>query len=143
MSVRFPKTDAEIETFLAAFEAATLPKARWTHAAHLLCGAAYVHALGEVEATDRMRLCVRRYNEAVGGQNTATSGYHETVTVLWIKLLTRLRHEHPAASRPEFVALAVATYADSRTVLSTFYDFDVIASTDARQRWVPPNLGSL
>ena len=71
-----PVTELEIDVFLAAFEGCTLPKERWTHAAHLLTGACYVHALGEAGAIDRMRLCVRRYNEAVGGKNTETSGYH-------------------------------------------------------------------
>jgi hypothetical protein len=34
-----PATETEIDEFLAAFESATLPKERWTHAAHLLAGA--------------------------------------------------------------------------------------------------------
>ena len=38
-------------------------------------------------------MCVGRYNEAVGGKNTETSGYHETITVFWIK------RAGPAAAR--------------------------------------------
>jgi hypothetical protein len=76
-----PATEIEIDDFLAAFESGPLPKMRWTHAAHLLTGACYVHRLGQSSAINHMRACVRRYNEAVGGKNTATSGYHETITV--------------------------------------------------------------
>ena len=36
-----PATEIEIDEFLAAFESGTLPKKRWTHAAHLLAGACY------------------------------------------------------------------------------------------------------
>ena len=85
-----PASEIEIDEFLTAFESGTLPKERWTHAAHLLAGACYVHRLGQSSALKHMRMCVRRYNEAVGGKNTATSGYHETITVFWIKVLDGL-----------------------------------------------------
>ena len=82
-----PETEEEIDAFIAAFEGCTLPKERWTHGAHLLTGACYVHALGQAGAIEKMRECVKRYNVSVGGKNTETSGYHETITVAWIKLL--------------------------------------------------------
>jgi hypothetical protein len=40
-----------------------------------------------------MRERVAAYNVAVGGPNTETGGYHETVTVLWIKILSGFRGE--------------------------------------------------
>jgi hypothetical protein len=138
-----PSTEVEIDEFLAAFEAGTLPKERWTHGAHLLGGACYVHRLGQAAAIDHMRTCVRRYNEAVGGKNTATSGYHETVTVFWIKVLdTLLLHARPIA-RAEFAALAVERFTPQRDLFRRFYDFDVIASTEARAEWIPPTLGEI
>jgi hypothetical protein len=103
-----PTTEAEIDAFVTAFEAGTLPKAQWTHGAHLLTGACYVHGLGEAAATEKMRTCVRRYNEAVGGKNTETSGYHETITVLWIKLLGKLLRESQPIARADFAQLAVS-----------------------------------
>jgi len=57
-----PVTEQEIDEFLAAFEAAELPRARWTHGAHLMTGACYVHTLGEAAAIDKMRHCVVRHN---------------------------------------------------------------------------------
>ena len=138
-----PKTEAEIDDFIAAFEAGTLPKARWTHGAHLLTGACYVHRFGESAATDRMRTCVRRYNEAVGGQNTETSGYHETVTVAWIKLLAKLLRESKPIGRAEFAHLAVERFQHDRGILRRYYDFDVVNSVDARKRWIPPTLAPL
>ena len=59
-----PATESEITAFLAAFEDGSLPKQCWTHSAHLLAGAWYVHQLGEARALDHMRTCVQRYNEA-------------------------------------------------------------------------------
>ena len=138
-----PASEDEIDEFLAAFEAGTLPKARWTHAAHLMTGACYVHSLGEAEAIDKMRLCVRRYNEAVGGKNTETSGYHETITVAWIKVLARLLRESSSKERHCFAALAVATFEGERGYLQRYYDFDLVNSMEARRTWIAPTIGNL
>ena len=138
-----PVTECEIDTFIAAFEGCTLPKAEWTHGAHLLTGACYVHALGEAFAIERMRLCVRRYNESVGGKNTETSGYHETITVAWIKLLNGLLDRSKPIARAPFAALAVEHFQAQRNIFSRFYDFDLVASTEARRRWVVHNLQPL
>jgi len=135
-------TEAEIDTFLAQFEQGTLPKPMWTHAAHVLTGACYVHMLGEAAAIDKMRLCVRRYNEAVGGRNTESSGYHETITIAWIKLLAGLLRESGAMERAPFAALAVQRFGADREVLKRYYDFDVVGSVEARRTWVPPTLAS-
>ncbi len=135
-----PITESQIDTFLAAFEGGTLPKAEWTHGAHLLTGSCYVHALGEAQAIDRMRLCVRRYNESVGGKNTETSGYHETITIAWIKLLSRLLDRSRPIERAEFAALAVEHFQAQKQIFSRYYDFDLVSSTEARLRWVAPTL---
>ena len=137
-----PVTEQEIDAFIAGFEAGTLPKERWTHGAHLLTGACYVHSLGEAAAIDKMRLCVRRYNEAVGGKNTETSGYHETITIAWIKVLARLLRESACIERAPFAALAVERFAGDKGYLSRFYDFDLVNSVEARRTWVPPTLAS-
>lgn len=138
-----PVTEAEIDDFLASFEGCTLPKAEWTHAAHLLTGACYVHGMQREAALAKMRECVRRYNESVGGKNTETSGYHETVTVMWIRLLDGLRRESTPMDRARFAALAVERFASRRDIFREYYDFDLAGSTEARLRWVAPTLKSL
>jgi hypothetical protein len=138
-----PVSEVEIDAFLAAFEGCTLPKAEWTHAAHLLTGACYVHSLGREAALGKMRSCVRRYNESVGGKNTETSGYHETITVMWIRLLDHLLRESANLSRAQFAALAVQRFGSRRDIFREYYDFDLPGSTEARLRWFEPNLKSL
>jgi hypothetical protein len=140
MPYDLPTSEPEIDAFLAAFEAGTLPKERWTHAAHILTGACYVHQYGEAAAIDRMRERVSAYNIAVGGKNTPTSGYHETITVFWIKLIASTL---TATSRTEFARQSVETFAANRSIYADFYDFDVIASTEARRTWIEPTLRHL
>ena len=135
-----PTTEEEILLFLTAFEDGTLPKERWTHGAHLLAGAWYIHQLGESDALNHMRTCVQRYNVAVGGQNTSASGYHETVTVFWIKILEAFLERKQPIDPTAFATAAVNHFIPQRDIYSRFYDYDVVASTEARARWVPPNL---
>ena len=137
---QLPETEEEIDAFVAAFEDGSLPKERWTHAAHVFTGACYVHALGEGAATDRMRTCVRRYNEAVGGKNTETSGYHETVTVFWIKLLAAERARKGSMGRSEFAWHCVELLSPIRNLLGEYYSYDVVGSTEARREWRAPDV---
>ena len=136
-----PSTEAEIDVFLQAFESGSLPKERWTHAAHLLTGACYVHRLGQAAAVDQMRRCVRAYNEAVGGKNTSTSGYHETITIFWIKLLDAYLRQTQPISRADFAAKVVKQFEGRRDLLRHFYNFDVVGSCEARATWVAPTQG--
>jgi len=139
-----PVTEPETDAFLRAFESCTLPKERWTHAAHIFTGACFVHGLGEAAAIAHMRVCIRRFNESVGGKNTETSGYHETITLFWIKLLSALlRAQTNSIARATFAALAVERFATDRALLSRYYDFDVVNSVEARRAWIPPTLATL
>jgi hypothetical protein len=140
MDTALPSTEEGIDAFIAAFEAGSLPKGRWTHGAHILTGACYVHALGEAGAIARMRERVAAYNVAVGGQNTDTGGYHETVTVFWIKILSGYCGEHSELGRAEFAARAVEHFVGQRDIWRRYYDYDVVGSVEARKRWVPPTL---
>lgn len=133
-----PATEPELDEFLRGFEAGTYPKEKWTHGAHVMAGAAYLHALGEAEALITMRRNVRAYNEAVGGKNTDDSGYHETLTRFWIEALAGLRRRMPEASRLAFAEAAVERWGRSSGWFRQFYDFDVVASREARREWVAP-----
>ena len=140
MSTPLPATEEDIDIFLAAFEDGTLPKERWTHAAHLLGGACYVYQLGAEAALNHMRICVPRYNIAVGGENTFDSGYHETVTIFWIKLLAAFLAEQQPVTRAEFAARAVAHFASPWDVYGRYYSYNVIRNTEARAHWRAPDL---
>lgn len=137
-----PLTELEIDAFLSAFEAGALPKERWTHSAHLFTGACYVHMLGEEPAIQRMRVCIKHHNESVGTQNTDTGGYHETITIAWIKLLCALLRELGAMDRAAFAQLAVERFAGDREIFRRYYGFDLVKSVEARRAWIPPDLAS-
>jgi hypothetical protein len=85
---KFIASRETLEEFIAAWEAGVLPKAEWTHAAHIAVGA-YYGVRYPSTAYERTRNGILRYNEAVRTSNTETSGYHETLTHLWSLVLAK------------------------------------------------------
>jgi len=125
------------QEFVGEWEAGTLPKNRWTHAAHVAIGAYYaVRYPGE--AFERTKKGIIRFNETVGTENSDTSGYHETLTRLWANVLAKLadRFADPWKAACE----AVARFGEDRDLHHLYYSFDVVRSTAARRTWIPPDL---
>jgi hypothetical protein len=87
------------DDFLAAFEARTIPKAEWTHAAHVRMAWLFLKRLPFAAALDRIREGIRRYNAAVG-----SDGYHETIMVAFTLLIrARVTNAGIADSFPSFL----------------------------------------
>jgi hypothetical protein len=58
----------------------TLPKSRWTHAAHFAAAIWVLMCRPDLEAPIALPPAIRAYNESTGVANTDTGGYHETIT---------------------------------------------------------------
>jgi hypothetical protein len=65
--------------------ARTLPRAEWTHEAHLAACAWIVLERPEIVPERDLPGLIRRYNESVGGVNSDSEGYHETITQMYIR----------------------------------------------------------
>lgn len=74
------RDDAEIARLVRAFEALSLPRANWTHRAHLAVGVHYVRHWGLDGALQRLRERIQAYNLACGDPD----GYSETITVTYL-----------------------------------------------------------
>jgi hypothetical protein len=70
-----------------AFHDRTLPAAQWTHAEHLRIAAMHLARYSLDEAHLLMRVGIIRLNAAHGLVETATRGYHETLTRVWLRLV--------------------------------------------------------
>jgi hypothetical protein len=134
---KFIESRDMLEKFMAAWEAGALPKAEWTHGAHVAVGAYYA-VRHPSTAFERTRSGILRYNAAVGTANTDTSGYHETLTRLWSLVLAKITE---GFTDPwEAVIHAVAKFGEARDLHCAYYSFDVVRSVEARRTWVPPDL---
>lgn len=63
----------------------TLPRDDWTHEAHLAACHWIVTERPDIDPERDMRAIISGYNEAVGGANDDTQGYHETITQCFIR----------------------------------------------------------
>lgn len=68
-----------LEAFVRAWKTGTLPRARWSRAAHVAVAAYHAFHLGS-EAYPEMRSGILHFKDCCGIENTDTSGYHETLT---------------------------------------------------------------
>lgn len=128
---------ADEVAFLHAFEACTIPKDQWTHLAHVRMAWLYLNAHGIDETISRATRVIRRYNASLGN----TTGYHETVTQAFVRLIEHRRLCTPDLDWPAFVA----RHPDlaSSSVLGRYYSRSLLASSEAIADFVAPDLRPL
>jgi hypothetical protein len=132
--------DAEfLAEFLAAFEAGTLPKPLWTHAAHVRVAWLYLGRLPLAEAVERLRAGIRRYNAAAG---TPPQLYHDTVTVAFARLIHAAGVD-PGEGFDRFAARTPHLFDPADPVLLRFYTRGRLNSDTARLGFVEPDLQPL
>ena len=73
--------DCEIERVARDLIERTLPYAEWTHAAHFAAALWLLRHPRVLTRHGGIEPVIRRYNEAVGVPNSATRGYHATITL--------------------------------------------------------------
>ncbi len=134
------KSVEEIILLVKSFEERTLPKEEWTHAAHLIVGLVYCCLFPLERARVLLGNGTYWLNVAHGIPNTETSGYHETLTVFWLKLIWRFLE---IRGRGEDLAILardlIASFNDLKLPLK-FYSREILSSLKARERYVEPDL---
>ncbi|HWI19078.1 MAG TPA: hypothetical protein VNT81_15095 [Vicinamibacterales bacterium] len=118
----------------------TLPKAEWTHEAHLRVGLWHVHAHGAVAALELLRRRISLYNESVGTKNTDTSGYHETLTRFYVTVIDRFLAAADRSMEIDELARALIAMHGDRKLPLHHYSEGKLFSVVARRSWVEPDL---
>lgn len=136
----FLADEPTLDAFVAAFHERRLPAAAWTHGAHVAACAYHAWDHDAAQTLAIMRPAIKAFNESVGGQNTATAGYHETLTRLWATVVANHLRDYPSASRWEAVCSAVERFGEDRDLHRLYYTHDVVGDTRARAEWVPPDI---
>jgi len=133
-------TDEEVDLLVKAFEERTLPKSEWTHAAHLVVGLYYCYQNPLGVAKNLMSDGIYWLNDAHGTPNTETSGYHETLTVFWLRTVAGyLERSEREAGLAALANGLLATVNDTRLPLK-YYSRELLFSTEARLNYVEPDL---
>jgi hypothetical protein len=138
-----PGAEHEVPRLAAAFEAGTLPKAEWTHRAHLLVGLWYSTHLAPVDALEVVRSGIQRLNAIHGVATTPTGGYHETITRAYMRLIGRfVATERGGGDWAGCAARLLARHGE-RDHLLRYYSRERLMSAEARFGWVEPDLTPL
>ena len=136
-------TDAEIAALTEGLLDRGLPKDQWTHAAHLTATLRLVR-LRDANLERDLPWVIRAYNVAVGGQNTDTAGYHETITQAYLAAIRAFEAAlPPGTSDAEAVALLLATPLGDKNWPLTHWSRERLFSVEARRWWVDPDLKPL
>lgn len=137
-------SDAEIEHIGEGLLASTLPKAEWTHEAHLAATTWLLLKRPDIDVDRELPGIIRRYNESVGGVNSDTEGYHETITRTFLGGV-RLFLAEADLRQPlhEIVNELLLSPMGRRDWPLRFYSPQLLFSVEARRNFVQPDLAPL
>lgn len=129
-------------SFLAAFEDCSLPHRDWSHRAHVRVAFLYLSRCGLPDALGRMRSGIQTYNSVHGVEDGPRSGYHETTTCAFMRLINHVaRQRGPFRDSRQFCERNPELL--DRRVLLCYYTRDRIMQPQARIRFVEPDVAPL
>jgi hypothetical protein len=136
-------SDDEIVVIANGLLDRTLPKSVFTHAAHFAATLWLLTMRPDFDLSRDLPATIRAYNEAVGGANTDTSGYHETITQASIRAARAFLRENPNLPLFETCnALMTSTLGSSEWPLR-YWSRERLFSVEARRAWLDPDIRGL
>ena len=143
-SPRLFTNDAAIIRIGEGLLARTLPRADWTHEAHLAATTWLLTRRPDIDIDAELPGIIRAYNESVGGVNSDSEGYHETITRLFLHgvrlFLAEADLEQPLH---ELVNELLLSPMGRRDWPLRFYTPERLFSVEARRNFVAPDIASL
>jgi [ribosomal protein S5]-alanine N-acetyltransferase len=129
-------------SLLAAFESCTYPLEQWNHRAHIRVAFLYLSRCGLDQAIDRMRSGIQAYNAVHGVEDGPETGYHETTTQAFMRLIhNAIKERGPFQDSHQFCDGNPELL--DRRVLLRYYTRDQIMTPEAKARFVEPDLAPL
>jgi len=136
-------TSNELENIVREFNNCTLPRVNWNHAAHLIVALWYLTNYSELEAINNIRDRIKKYNALMGIQTTKNSGYHETMTMFWLKIVRQYIAINLANNSFVEMANNLVNLYENSALPFEYYSRERLMSWEARKNWVKPDLKPL
>ena len=137
-------SDAEIEHIGEGLLARTLPRPEWTHEAHLAATTYLLLRHADLDLDAALPGIIRAYNESVGGVNSDTEGYHETITRVYVHgIRLFLAEANLCNPTHELVNELLLSPMGRRDWPLRFYSPKRLFSVEARKNFVTPDLAAL
>ena len=143
-SPRLFHSDAEVAHLGEGMVARTLPREEWTHEAHLAATTYLLLRRPDIDLDAELPGLIRRFNESVGGVNSDTAGYHETITRVFLHGVQFFLGEADS-SEPlhELVNQLLVSPMGRRDWPLRFYSRARLFSVEARRQLIEPDIAAL
>jgi hypothetical protein len=141
---RFFTSDADVAHVGEGLLSRTLPRAEWTHEAHLAATTYLLLRHPEIDLDKELPNLIRRFNESVGGVNSDTEGYHETITRVFLHGVRPFLSEADlSAPVHELVNDLLLSPMGRRDWPLRFYAPERLFSVEARRTLIEPDIRAL
>ncbi|MBT1698031.1 hypothetical protein KK083_14155 [Fulvivirgaceae bacterium PWU4] len=128
----------DVDCFAKGFLNQTLPKDLFDHLGHVKIAIWHLKRYSFEETICRVRAAIILFNHVNGGENTGERGYHETITIFWLKVVQSFMKELRELTEDEVYNKFVATRLADRDFIYKFYEKQFVASVYARAYYVAP-----
>lgn len=127
------------DDFMREFEARRWPLERWHHRDHVRLAYLCLRAGDLEQAANRIRSGIKAHNAAHGIIDAPTRGYHETMTIAWLRLVQFILTEYGPEATAEAFCDAHPELLEKKA-LRLFYSKDLFMSARAKAEFVEPDL---
>ena len=133
------KSESEINELVESFIDTNLPKEKWTHGAHLTTAIWHLKSYDFYEALCLIKCRIIAYNLSVGGVNNSSMGYHETLTVFWMKVVYFYTTNHKQKTLVETCNSFLNSQLSTRELPFYFYEKEKLMAAKARAIYMECN----
>jgi len=132
------KDDDEITDLVRRFESCEINPADFRHYQHLTVALWYIKEFPYDIASDKLRAGIRKLAAAYG-----KTGYHETITLFWLMVVREFVSKASTTESICKLANRLMTSCTGKDLVNEYYSKELIASPEAKHRWVEPDLKPL
>ena len=131
------KDDEEIVDLVRRFESCEINPADFRHYQHLTVALWYIKEFPYDVASEKLRAGIKKLAAAYG-----KTGYHETITLFWLIAVREfVATADSGDSISDLANRLVSAY--EKSFIAEFYSAELLASPEAKARWVPSDLKPL
>ena len=123
---------------LSAFESQSILNEDWSHEYHIRVAAIYLSQHSFDNALDKVKSGIKKLNAENEVPESQFRGFHETLTVGWLKLVEARLENSKVTSSLELIDQNTELL--NPRLLSEFYSSDRLMSLEAKDRFIQPDL---
>ena len=135
--------DLDLKAIADGLISRTLPKRLWTHAGHFAAASWIIARRPDLDAARDMPGLIRAYNISVGGLNTDSAGYHETITQASLRATRAFLAGCPDTPLHAACNRLLASNLGQPDWLLAYWSRTCLFSRAARLGWVEPDITPL